>query len=69
MRKWLKNWWFSIAMFLFALGLTIYIIICSVVEDYDYFILVLLLISAFTPILIFLLLGIANMPRKEKKDD
>lgn len=69
MKEWFKNWWFSIAAFLFAIGLTVYIIISSVVEDYDYFILILLLISALTPILIFLLLGFANIPRKEKQDE
>lgn len=69
MKKWFKNWWFSIAMFLFAMGLTLYIIISSAIEDYDGFILTLLLISAFTPILIFLLLGLASIPRKEKENE
>ena len=69
MKKWFKNWWFSIAMFLFAIGLTIYIIISSAIEDYDDFILTLLLISAFTPVLIFLLLGLTNIPRKEKENE
>ena len=67
MKKWLKNWWFSISMFLFAVGLTLYVVIgCFIFANDDDFIYTLLIINSISPVLLLITVGAANLPRKEK---
>lgn len=70
MKKFIKNWWFSITMFSLAIALFIYVIVLSFTfDDIEFYIIKLLFISALTPFILLFILGIANMPRKEKNDE
>ena len=69
MKKWLKNWWFSILMFAFAIAITLYVAIgYFLIWEDDIFIYSLLMINCISPVLLILIIGIANMPRKENKE-
>lgn len=69
MKKWIKNWWFSITMWLFATAILVYVIIGLYEFDEEILLNNLILFSSFTPILIIYLIGVGNMPKKEKKDE
>lgn len=70
MKKWLKKWWFSILMFVFAIALTLYITVGTfTLASDDDFVYTMLLVSSSSPVLILLLIGVLGMPRKEKTDE
>lgn len=65
----MKKWWFSISMFLFSLIVLVYGIVVLCLGEIELFyqggILAIYSILA----IIVLLIGLANAPRKENKDD
>lgn len=63
MKKWLKNWLFSILCYIIAIGLLIYIIVVMWI-DYEVFFKTTQLISSLSPILLLIIIGIANQPKK-----
>jgi len=66
MKKFIRNWWFSIAMWLVALFITIWVIVgYFVYANDDDFIYSLLMINTLGPILMCITIGVANQPRKE----
>ena len=69
MKKWFKNWWFSILCFAVALGISIFVFIGNIllVSDDD-FIYALLVINCLSPVLLLIIIGVANQPKKEKKN-
>ena len=69
MRKWLKSWWFSIVMWLFAIFIPTWTIIIINLFDEDLIFLTMVLISCITPTLMLIGIGAAHMPRKEKEND
>ena len=69
MKKWLKNWWFSIAMWLFSVILFVYVIIAVNLFEEELLNCILNLISCITPIMLMTILGFANTPKKENKDE
>ena len=67
MKKWLKNWWFSILMYLFALAISLWVVIgCFIFADDDVFIYTLLIINASSPVLLLIIIGVANQPKEVK---
>ena len=67
MKKWIKNWWFSILCFIIAIGLSIFVFIGNIlfVSDDD-FIDTLLIIDSLSPSLLLIIIGVACQPKKEK---
>ena len=69
MKEWLKNWWFSILMFIFSITIALYVAIgYFLIGNDDAFIYSLLMINCISPVLLILIIGIANLPRKENKE-
>ena len=69
MKKWLKKWWFSILMFIFAIALTLYITVGTfTLASDDDFVYTMLLVNSLSPVLILLMIGVLSMPRKEMKN-
>lgn len=67
MKKWIKNWWFSILCFTIAVGLTIFVFIGNILfASDDDFIYALLMINCLSPVLLLIIIGVANQPKKEK---
>ena len=67
MKKFIKNWWFSIIMFMVAIALTLWVIIgYFVYANDDDFIYSLLMINCLSPIILVIVIGVANMPKKEE---
>lgn len=70
MKKWIKDWWFSILCFATAVGLSIFVIVGHIfLASDDDFIYALLMINCLSPVLLLLIIGTAAQPKKEKKDD
>lgn len=69
-KKFIKDWWFSILMYVCALAICIYVVIGSFLwfwdDDYAF---VLLEINTLSPVLLLIIIGVANQPRKENKDE
>ena len=69
MKKFIKNWWFSIIMFMLAIAITLWVIIgYFVCADDDGFIYSLLMTNCLSPILLVIVIGVANMPKKEERE-
>lgn len=69
MKKFIKNWWFSIIMFTFAIALTLWVLVGSFVfATDDDFIYSLLMINCLSPIILTFVIGVANIPKKEKPE-
>ena len=62
----MKKWWFSIVMFVFALIILVYGIVMLCLGEIELFYQGGILASYSIMALIVLLIGFANMPRKEK---
>jgi len=70
MKKFIKDYWFSISCFLLALGILLFIFIYLFVEGLsDDFITSLLFINCLSPIILLITIGGLSMPRKENKDE
>ena len=69
MKQWLKKWWFSILMFVFALIILIYGIVMICLGEIELFYQGGILASYGILALIVLFTGLANAPRKENKDE
>ncbi len=69
MKKWLKKWWFSIAMWIFALTILVYVIIAVNLFEEELLFYTLILLSCVTPVMLLTVVGFANMPKKEDKDE
>ena len=69
MKQWLKKWWFSILMFVFALIILIYGIVMLCLGEIELFYQSGILASYGILALIVLFTGLANTPRKENKDE
>lgn len=68
MKKWLKNWWFSILMFAFAIAITLFVVYgCIFMANDDDFIYSLLIINCMSPILLLIIIGVASKPEKENR--
>lgn len=65
MKQWLKKWWFSILMWLFAAFIQIYTIIAINLYDEELLFLTLILSSSITPTLILVIIGFSALPIKE----
>ena len=68
MKKWLKKWWFSIVMWLFAIILFVYTIVAINIYDEELLFYTLVLTSCITPTLLFIVIGIGNMPKKGEEE-
>lgn len=67
MKNWIKKWWFSILMFLFAVGITLWVVIgYFIFASDDDFIYTLLIINCISPVLLLIIIGVANMPKGDK---
>jgi uncharacterized ion transporter superfamily protein YfcC len=67
MKQWIKKWWFSIVMFIFALIILIYGIVVLCLGEIELFYQGGILASYSIMTLIVLLIGLANVPKKENK--
>ena len=67
--NWLKEWWFSIFCFVMAIVIPIYTIIAINLFEEELLIYLLVLLSCITPSLMFIVLGVANQPKKESKNE
>ena len=65
----MKQWWFSIVMFIFALIILVYGIVMLCLGEIKLFYQGGILASYSIMTLIVLLIGVTNMPRKENKDE
>jgi len=62
----MKKWWFSIVCYLMAVLLPIYTIVATLFFDEELLFLSLVLISCICPTLMFIVIGVANQPQKNK---
>lgn len=69
MKQWLKKWWFSILMFVFALIILIYGIVMLCLGEIELFYQGGIIASYGILTLIVLFTDLANKPRKENKDE
>ena len=70
MKKLIKKWWFSVVCYLAMIILLAYLIFGYIFySNDDGFIYGLLFMSASTPIFLLFILGSANMPRKDDKNE
>ena len=69
MKQWIKKWWFSILMFVFALIILIYGIVMLCLGEIELFYQGGIIASYGILTLIVLFTGLANAPRKENKDE
>lgn len=69
MKQWLKKWWFSILMWLFAAFIEIYTIIAINLYDEELLFFTLILLSSITPTMMLTVIGFLTLPRKENKDE
>lgn len=65
MRKFIKNWFFSIFCYAMAILLPIYTIIAMMLFEEELLLYTLFTFSCITPSLMFIVLGVANQPKKE----
>lgn len=64
----MKKWWFSVAMWSFAIGILVYVIIAINLFDEDLLFYTLILLSCITPVMILTIIGFVDAPKKESKD-
>jgi hypothetical protein len=70
MKKFIKDYWFSLCCFLLALGILLFICIYWFIEGLsDDFITSLLFINCLSPIILLIIIGGLSMPRKEKGNE
>ena len=66
MKKWFKDWWFSILMFVFATAITLFVVFgYFFMGNDDSFICSLLIINCTSPILLLFIIGAVNQPKKD----
>lgn len=66
MKKWLKDWWFSILMYVFAIAIMLFVVLGHIfLPDYDDYFSSLLIINSVTPVLLLFIIGEASKPKKE----
>ena len=65
----MKKWWFSIVCWVIALAFPIYTIIAIGLFDEETLFYTSILMNCITSSSIFLVIGVANQPRKENKDE
>ena len=65
----MKKWWFSIAMWIFALTILIYVIIAIKLFEEELLFYTLILLSCVTPVTLLTIIGFAEMPKKEKYNE
>lgn len=69
MKKWIKNWWFSIVMWIFAITIFVYVTIAINFFEEELLFYTLILLSSITPVMLLTIVGFATMPKKENKDE
>ena len=69
MKEWIKKWWFSITMFVFALIVLIYGIVMLFLGEIELFFEGGVLATYAIMALFVLLIGLANAPQKEKRNE
>lgn len=69
MKRFIKKWWFSISMWLFAITILVYVIIATNLFDEDLLFYTLILLSCVTPVMLMTVIGFAAMPEKENKNE
>ena len=68
MRKWLKNWWFSIFCWICALIMSIWVVIGFFTKfDSDDYIITLLVLDSLSPILMAIAIGCVNQPGSDER--
>ena len=65
----MKKWWFSIAMWVFAITILVYVIIAINLFEEELLFYTLILLSCVTPVMLLAIIGFANLPRKDNKDE
>ena len=62
----MKKWWFSILCYATAVGLTLFVVLgFFFFGNNDDFIYSLLMINCLSPVLLLIIIGVANQPKKE----
>ena len=69
MKQWIKKWWYSIAMWISAITILVYVIIAINLFEEGLLFYTLILLSCITPVMLLTIVGFANIPRKENKDE
>lgn len=69
MKKRIKKWWFSILMFVFSLIILTYGIVMICIGEIELFYQGGILAAYAIMALVVLLVGLANAPKKENKDE
>ena len=69
MKKWIKKWWFSIVMWIFAITILVYVIIAINLFEEELLFYTLILLSCVTPVMLLATIGFVNIPQKENKDE
>lgn len=63
----MKKWWFSILCYVCAIAITLFIVVGNfTIGNIDDYINILLILSSLSPILLLIIIGVANQPRKDK---
>ena len=65
----MKKWWFSIVMWAFAITILVYVIIAVNLFEEELLFYTLILLSCIIPVMLLTVIGFAEMPRKENKDE
>ena len=69
MKRFIKNWWFSIVCYIVAVLLAIYSIVGAWFLDDETWWMATQIISTLSSCLLLIIIGVANQPRKENKDE
>lgn len=69
MKQWIKKWWFSIAMWIFAITILVYVMIAINLFEEELLFYTLILLSCVTPVMLLTIVGFANIPQKENKNE
>lgn len=68
MKQWIKNWWFSIVMWLFAITILVYVIIVDLFEE-ELLLHTLTLLSCITPVMLLTTIGFISVPKKGEQNE
>lgn len=69
MKKFIKNWFFSIFCYSMAIAFPIYTIIAMMLFDEELLFYTLVMFSCIAPSLMLVIFGIANQPKKDNKNE
>lgn len=65
----MRKWWFSIFCFIVAILISIWSVVALfILDNWDY-IMTMTLLGGLSPCLLLIIVGVANTPNKEKKDE